>query len=576
MRLEQIQSPEFDAGEGDELLPGSGLRVLIVEDDEDDLELTISALRAAGIRCDWRRVMTGTELEQALQQADWDLVLCDHYLPAFDSRSALALVRARRPELPFIVVSGAFSDQDSLDALAAGVDAVVSKSSLVTLPSVIRRALREQRSAGQGRTASTPYIERAAYFDAVTGLPNERRFLRELDRISAARPAERFAVVIAEARYSDHAASRIGSSAHISLLVRLSEQLRRCVPPNTRLAALGDQRFAMIVAAGDGAPGLLRWIDELRLRLPRAALMDGTTLPLRWNIGACLYPEHGLVGVQLLSRAQIALEKSIYDDSPGELFDETMASAPAEPHRLDALQRALQRDEFFLVYQPQFDLRSGRKVAAEALLRWHHPELGIILPTTFVPTLEQSGLIVPVGNWVIRSACQQAAQWRRHGWRNARVAVNVAMLQLEDDGLVQTVKAALRDAAIPAEALELEITESIAATNQARVVHALGELRQLGVSVALDDFGTGYSSLAYLKHFTLDKLKIDKVFVQGMDADPRDRALVRAAIAMAHELGLEVVAEGVECAEHARFLRDLHCEYAQGYYLGRPARPELI
>lgn len=242
----------------------------------------------------------------------------------------------------------------------------------------------------------------------------------------------------------------------------------------------------------------------------------------------------------------------------------------------DALRQALLQGEFFLHYQPQFDLRSRQRVGAEALLRWQHPHRGVISPADFVPVLEESGLIVPVGEWVLKTACHQAASWRRRAGQSIRIAVNLSMVQFEQASLVQAVRGALAESGLSAHALELEITESIAMNDQNQVVATLSELRELGVSLAIDDFGTGYSSLACLKHFPVDKLKIDQSFIRGIDSDPRDRAIVRAIIGMAKALGLTAVAEGVESPAHVDFLCKHDCEQGQGYYLGRPVSPNRL
>lgn len=240
------------------------------------------------------------------------------------------------------------------------------------------------------------------------------------------------------------------------------------------------------------------------------------------------------------------------------------------------LRQALQQGDFFLHYQPQFDLKSGQRVGAEALLRWQHPSRGVIPPANFVPMLEESGLIVPVGEWVLKTACHQAAAWHCGADQSIKIAVNLSRVQFEQASLVRTVRNALAESGLPANALELEITESIAMNDQDQVVATLNELRELGVSLAIDDFGTGYSSLACLKHFPVDKLKIDQSFIRGIDSDPRDQTIVSAIIGMAKALDLVVVAEGVESSAHVDFLREHHCEQGQGYYLGRPVLPHKL
>ena len=240
------------------------------------------------------------------------------------------------------------------------------------------------------------------------------------------------------------------------------------------------------------------------------------------------------------------------------------------------LARALQRQEFVLHYQPQVDARTGGIVAVEALVRWLHPLRGLVAPAHFIPLAEETGLIVPLGAWVLRAACRQARAWRAQGLPILRVAVNLSARQLGDERLVEKVDAALRDAGIEAPSLELEITESLVAKDPEQAVRLLRELCARGVRLMVDDFGTGYSSLAHLKRFPLDGLKIDRAFVKNLPADRRDASITRAVISMAHELGLCVVAEGVESAEQLAFLTAHGCDFLQGYHLGAPMPAERL
>ncbi len=234
------------------------------------------------------------------------------------------------------------------------------------------------------------------------------------------------------------------------------------------------------------------------------------------------------------------------------------------------LQKALTNQELELHYQPEVDARTGRVIAVEALLRWHHPLRGLVSPAEFIPLAEQTGLIVPIGDWVLRAACAQAQSWRRSKLSPVRVAVNLSARQLEDDDFVERAEDALEESGLEPTALELEITESLMARDTDQAAKRLAELRSLGVRIMVDDFGTGYSSLAHLKRFPVDGLKIDRSFVQDLPNDRHDASITRAVIAMAHELGLEVVAEGVEGQEQLAFLRSHGCDLAQGYLFGAP------
>jgi EAL domain-containing protein (putative c-di-GMP-specific phosphodiesterase class I) len=235
-----------------------------------------------------------------------------------------------------------------------------------------------------------------------------------------------------------------------------------------------------------------------------------------------------------------------------------------------ALHHALPRTEFVLHYQPQFDLSSGRIVGAETLLRWRQPEAGLILPCKFIPILEETGLIVPVGEWVLRAACAQNKQWQDDGLPPIRIAVNLSVIQFRQPGLAKTIRDILADTGLSPEYLELEITENIAMHTEEATIAILDELRAIGIQISIDDFGTGYSSLSYLKRFPIDKLKIDQSFVRDHREGVNDDGIVMAIIGMGHGLNLKVIAEGVETQAQADFLKRKGCDEVQGYFYGKP------
>jgi EAL domain-containing protein (putative c-di-GMP-specific phosphodiesterase class I) len=240
------------------------------------------------------------------------------------------------------------------------------------------------------------------------------------------------------------------------------------------------------------------------------------------------------------------------------------------------LRKALQNDELYLLYQPQIDVCSSRIVGFEALVRWRHPERGVISPTEFIPLAEETGLIVPIGEWVLRTACQQATTWQLAGKPPVRVAVNLSAKQFKDDNLTQSVISALHDTGLPAELLELELTEGTLMDDARATMVTLEQLRAIGVYLSIDDFGTGYSSMNYLKRFDVRALKIDKSFISGLPLDSENAAITRAIIAMAHGLKMAVVAEGVETDAQLVLLEQYGCDMAQGYYLGHPSPPDSI
>jgi EAL domain-containing protein (putative c-di-GMP-specific phosphodiesterase class I) len=234
------------------------------------------------------------------------------------------------------------------------------------------------------------------------------------------------------------------------------------------------------------------------------------------------------------------------------------------------LRRALDQNQFFVAFQPQFSLNGGMLVGVEALMRWQHPAQGLIAPSEFIPLAEETGLIVPLGRWMLRASCTQIRQWLDRGYRLGRIAVNLSARQFRQPGLVEDITLILNEVGLSPEHLELEITESIAMDNVETTIAKLEVLKNMGLQLSIDDFGTGYSSLSYLKRFAIDKLKIDKSFVRDIVTDPNDAAIAASTIALAHKMGLKVIAEGVETAEQVAFLREQGCDEVQGFFYGKP------
>lgn len=551
------------------------ISVLAIEDSKDDLLLILEALRQGGIEPDFKHVTDGAQLEVALLEREWDVAISDHNLPGFDSSRALQLVQRHQPELPFIIVSGVFGDQAAIDAISSGASDVVRKDMLAKLVPVLRRELRG-RDKRHALLTSCNSLEQMAFFDPLTGLPNNQGFLRQLRTFVEQPVTVSFGVVLLQLQRFQQLKRYLGLHACASLILEMAKRLQAERGQAQFLSRIAEDRFALILPGVSGEQAMQDWISDFLACLPSSIASHGA-IQLLWQAGASLCRERESCETSLIHRAEFALSRANH-----ERRTHLVAGPADEDHDSDygyldgALRQALKREEFSLHYQPQYHLGCGRCVGAEALLRWKHPSRGYISPAEFVPVLEDTGLIVPVGEWVLSEACRQISVWRRQGWDAARVSVNVAMLQFEQPSLAESVRSILQETGVPAAALELEITESIAMTDRDQVLHALSELRGLGVSLAIDDFGTGYCSLAYLKYFPVDRLKIDQAFVKGIDRDPRDGAIVCAVISMARSFGLEVMAEGVETAAHVAFLKEQGCNHGQGFHLGRPVPPELF
>ena len=420
-------------------------------------------------------------------------------------------------------------------------------------------------------------IHQLAYFDSLTGLANRVRFRDRLERAvaSAAARGGRLAVLFLDLDDFKNVNDTLGHAAGDRLLGDVAHRLLegfgdgRGAPT---LARMGGDEFTVLlpsIDAPDEAAAAARRAIEF---LGRPYRIDDVEVRCRPSVGVAIFPDAGRDADALVRNADMALYEAKRRDKGGyRVHDEAMEAAARRRFAIDLeLRRALERDEIAVHYQPQLDLTADTPCAAEALVRWTSETLGPVSPAEFIPIAEANGLILPLGERVLRTACAQARRWRDDGFPIRRVAVNISVAQFARPGFVPLVAAVLEETGLTPGALELEITESLLATDVVRAAGTLRELRAVGVQLSIDDFGTGYSSLSQLKHFPIDRLKIDRSFVSDVTSEAQDAAIVRAVVAMGASLGLRTLAEGVETAEHARFLRDVGCDEIQGYWLGRP------
>jgi diguanylate cyclase (GGDEF)-like protein len=364
----------------------------------------------------------------------------------------------------------------------------------------------------------------------------------------------------------------LGHSLGDQLLIALGQRLQGLLPQQDAIARIGGDEFAILVETLEGDPGVDLLAQRVIDRLAEPFVLDGQNLYASACIGIALYPADGTHAETLQSHADAALHRA-KEHGRGVLrfFSPEMSSRAKERLALEAdLRLALERGELQLHYQPQVDLISGQIVGLEALLRWTHPERGAVSPAEFIPLAEESGLVIRLGDWVLHEACRQIKYWTESGMAPRQTSVNVSAVQLSRGLLVESVKRALDDTGIAPEQLELEITESFVMADREQSFRALAELKALGVRLSIDDFGTGYSSLAYLQQLAVHKLKIDLSFVRDMTSNSGNAAIVKAVIALGHSLGLEIIAEGVEEAGQARYLRSLQCDVMQGYLISHP------
>ncbi len=413
-----------------------------------------------------------------------------------------------------------------------------------------------------------------AYHDALTELPN-RELLRDrlqLAQAHAERKQQALALLHLDLDNFKQINDTFGHAVGDRVLLQVMHRLQRCLQDTDTLSRQGGDEFVLLLTHLEDANAATAVLSKIMAAMEAPFQLDGHELSTSCSIGVALYPTDGRDGETLLRKAEMAMyhAKELGRNNYHYFNDDLSQRAGEHLQLRSGLRRALEQGEFLLHYQPQIDLRSGALVGAEALLRWQHPQQGLIAPGRFIPVAEESGLIVPIGQWVLQEVCRQGRAWLDAGYPELVLAVNLSAVQFKRGDLEATVLQALHGCGFPAHLLELELTESLLIQNVEPMLALVRRLKRYGLKLSIDDFGTGYSSLSYLKRFDVDKLKIDQSFVRDLLTDPEDAAIVRAIIQLASGLGLQTIAEGVETAAVAERITALGCDEAQGYYFARP------
>ena len=422
--------------------------------------------------------------------------------------------------------------------------------------------------------AANAELQHLVVHDTLTKLPNrtllEDRLQQAVD--SCRRDGGQGAVLFLDLDRFKTLNDSLGHFAGDTVLRTVAERLRAAVRQEDTVSRLGGDEFVILLRHVASREGTAEVARKLIREVARPVVLDGHDLRIGASIGISLFPEDGEVAARLIAHADAAMYHvkktgrssfAFFTADMGAVFPQRLALE-------NELRTALELEQFVLHYQPKVDMRTGSIVGMEALVRWQHPLRGLVFPAEFIPFAEETGLIVPIGTWVLQAACDQIRAWRQLGIDDITVSVNISSLQFEHSDLVATVADALRRSAVPARCLELEITESVVMQNAAESIVMLQQLHTMGVSISIDDFGTGYSSLSYLKRFPIDKLKIDQSFIHDISIGSDDAAIVQAIIALAHGLRLRVVAEGVETEDQLQFLRGLDNDEYQGFLYSKP------
>jgi diguanylate cyclase (GGDEF)-like protein len=558
--------------------------VMMVDDDPVLVDVVQASLEEAGYGNFTACTEPLTAIDR-LQEQRPDVLFLDMVMPGITGLDILGKMRDNHMLMhtPVIVLTASSDPKIKLRALELGAADVLAKP---VDPSELILRLRNT-------LAAKAYRDRIAYFDPVTGLPNRRMFIDRLDWACkhAQRYGSRGAVLHVDMDRFKQINEALGPAAGDLLLKQVAARFAQCIRLSdsiTRLgrggsmpslSRLGGDEFTVLlpdVEQGDNAALVAQRLLEA---LHEAPFHNGSQeLFLAASIGVAVFPDDGDDVDTVLKNAGAALSEAKGDGRRQvKFYSKEFNARAAQRLNVEAqLRRALERDELRVFFQPKVDTRSRSLVSAEVLVRWQHPERGLVGPLEFIPVAENAGLIVPIGDWVLVAACRQMAAWRDAGIETVPFSVNVSALQLREPGFTELVARALKETGIPSAALCVELTETVTLDQSKRTTDALARLSEMGLGLSIDDFGAGYTSLSYLKRHAFTELKIDKTFIDGIGHDADSGSIVAGVIALAHNLGLTVVAEGVETPAQHAFLQAKGCDECQGYLFSRPLAPDAF
>jgi diguanylate cyclase (GGDEF)-like protein len=560
---------------------------ILIADDEPHIRSLLRELLEDDYEC--REVDSGEQALAVLRSDGFDIVLSDILMGGISGLDLIPRVREFAPEAVVVVISGEQTIDNAIRAMRAGAfDYITKPFDLDHVEAAVRRALEHGELLASKRRYAT-YLEKLikrrtaevnhlSTHDALTQLPNRALFNDRLAQsLRSACDGDRISsVLVIDIDRFKRLNDTFGPAAGDYLLREVAERLAGCAPEGDSAARLGGDEFALLLTRlrhpAEAITAARRVLDSLRQPFE----FEGQELFITCSIGISLCPSDARDPQTMIQRAGTALHKA--KEEGGDLFrlysDDISAHAAKRLMLESRLRQAVGRGEFTLHYQPQVDARNGKIVGVEALVRWDSPELGFLPPGEFIQLAEETGLIMPIGEWALRAACLQLKAWHDAGCGPLRVAVNLSPRQLRHGNLPTMVREALDESGLDPQCLELELTESSLMEDAKGAVATLAELRGMKVRIAIDDFGTGYSSLSYLNQFPIDTLKIDRSFVS--DARSRTAAITTAIITLGHALGLRVQAEGVETEDQRAFLCALGCDEMQGYLFGKPLAVEEI
>jgi len=556
------------------------LHVLILEDREQDAELMVHELRRAGFDPQWQRVDTEADFLAQLNQ-ELDVVLADYSLPQFDAQRALEHLKKRGLDVPFIIVSGCIGEERAVECMKYGATDYLLKDRLTRLGQAVRKAVDEKRRRDDRHRVEEQLVHNS-FHDALTGLPNRALFLDRAQRClhqMERREGYLFAVLAVDLDGFQAINASFGQPAVDKVLIEIGERLVGKVRFGDTVARLGGDEFALLLDDVKDVSNALRVAERLQEGLAKPFLVDGREILTSASVGIASSIRTYKRSDDALRDAGTAMARA-KRLGPGQVavFDIRMHTQAVTRLKLETdLRRASDRQEFLLYYQPVVSLQSGRITGFEALLRWQHPQRGLISPGESLLIAEEIGLLIPIGQWVLQNASQQLRAWQVEFpvAPPLSMSVNLSCKQFLQSGeLLTIIDETLKVTGLDPCSLALEVTETVMMENAEVALATLAQLKDRQLRISIDDFGTGYSSLSYLQRLPVDNLKIDQSFVAHMKPAGESLEIVRGIITLAHSLGKQVIAEGVETGEQLALLRSLECDYGQGYLFSEPMEPE--
>lgn len=551
------------------------MKVLIAEDDPVSRRLLQALLSKWGyevvVACD------GAEAWKILQQDNTPrLAIVDWMMPEMDGAEVCRRVRAREdtPYIYLLLLTAKTQKEDIIRGIGAGADDYVTKPFDANELNARLRAARRILDLQADLVSARESLRMQATHDALTGLPNRLLFSDRLtQRLNHCRQMKTpLGVMYVDLDRFKLINDTLGHGFGDQVLKSVARRLSSCIRESDTLARMGGDEFTVLLNHIDSPDEATAIAGRILAELSSPFTIENREFYVTASIGISVYPSSGDDVETLVKNADTAMYKAKQQGKNNYCLysEEPSASATAKLTIETELRKALERDELVVYYQPMVDLKSGEVLGAEALIRWQHPERGLLLPAHFIPIAEETGLICPISTMVVETACLTNKAWQDAGYDPMKISVNVSARQLQQDVLIPGILKALQKSHLDPWYLELELTETVMMQDSEANIAILKRLKDMGVRISIDDFGTGYSSLNYLKRFPVDSVKIDRSFVKDITSNPDDAAIAAAVIAMAHSLKLSVVAEGVETVEQLELLQSLQCDEIQGYFISPP------